>query len=150
MTRHTRIEGIIVQDHKILLIRGYEIDTGQSFWVIPGGGLEAGESDEECVIREMQEETGLEVQVERLLREKSLAPNLMYKFVRSYLCIPIGGKLHSGSEPEDDNFLITAVRWFDLRDENSWSIELQRNPFAYPALKEIRQTLGYSIPNTGR
>ncbi len=50
------------------------IDSGHSFWVIPGGGLEAGESDEECVIREMREETGLEVQVEKLLIEEVLPP----------------------------------------------------------------------------
>ncbi len=149
MDRHTRIQGIIIQDHKILLIRGYEIDSGQSFWVIPGGGLEAGESDEDCVIREMMEETGLEVQIEKFLVEEILPPKSMYKLLKSYLCIPIGGELNPGSEPEDNNFEITALRWFDLHDEEKWSAELRANPFAYPRLKEIRQILGYSISDNG-
>ncbi|WP_026526110.1 NUDIX domain-containing protein [Butyrivibrio sp. VCD2006] len=51
--------GIIVQDGKILLT--YEPDNGQ--YMIPGGGLEEGENEEECCIREMAEETGKVVEV---------------------------------------------------------------------------------------
>ena len=45
---------IIVQDGKILLT--HELKSG--WWLIPGGGLEEGESPENCVIREVEEETG--------------------------------------------------------------------------------------------
>jgi len=125
------------------------MDSGHSFWVIPGGGHETGESDEECVIREMWEETGLDIQVEKLIIEEILPPNAMYKLLKSYLCIPIGGEPNPGSEPEDDNFEIIAVRWFDLHDEEKWSIELRTNPYAYPRLKVIRQALGYSKSKNG-
>src|SRR5687768_18084311 len=40
-------------------------DNGQ--WCIPGGGMDAGESAEECCAREMWEETGLVVSVGQLL-----------------------------------------------------------------------------------
>ena len=46
--------GILIRDGKLLLVHEEKIDH----WMIPGGGLEAGESLEECCIREMQEETG--------------------------------------------------------------------------------------------
>ena len=144
MNRHTRIQGIIIQDHKILLIRGHEISSGRSFWVIPGGGLEAGESDEDCLIREMREETGLEIRAGKLLIEEVLPPKSVYKILKSYLCLPSGGELNPGSEREDDNFQITALRWFDLLDEGKWSTELRKNPYTYPRLKVIQQTLGYS------
>ncbi len=45
---------IIVQDGKILLT--HELISG--WWLIPGGGLEEGETPEDCVVREVEEETG--------------------------------------------------------------------------------------------
>lgn len=70
--RHTRYQGAIIQDDKILLIRHTEHASGRSFWVIHGGGREAGETEMACVAREMWEETNLVVQVERLLVEMAL------------------------------------------------------------------------------
>lgn len=145
MARHTRIQGLIIENHKILLIRGYERLTGISFWVIPGGGPEPDESEEECVIREIKEETHLDVRVERLLIEEKAYPDGVYKRRKSFLCTPIGGYPEPGSEPEDEiNFEIAAVRWFDLRDETKWSNDLRTDPYTHPQLKSIRQLLGYA------
>ena len=46
---------IIIHDGRILLT--HELNSG--WWLIPGGGIEEGETPEECVIREAEEETGL-------------------------------------------------------------------------------------------
>ena len=46
---------IIIQDGKILL--SHEIISG--WWLIPGGGMEEGETPKDCVVREVEEETGL-------------------------------------------------------------------------------------------
>ena len=145
MARHTRIQGLIIQDHKILLIRGYERNTDISFWVIPGGGPEPGETEEECVIREMKEETDLDVRVGKLLIEQEAYPGGMYKRLKSYICTPIGGQPEPGSEPEDEvNFEIAAVRWFDLKDISEWSVDLCQDPYTYPHLVKVRQLLGYT------
>jgi len=48
---------------RILLQRRADID----FWSMPGGNVEIGESLEQGVAREVYEETGLEVRVERLI-----------------------------------------------------------------------------------
>lgn len=49
--------GIVVENGKILL--SYEKNTG--VYMSPGGGLEKGETLEECCIRELREETGYKV-----------------------------------------------------------------------------------------
>ena len=144
MDGYIRFQGLIIKDDKILLIRGYEYSTGISFWVIPGGHRETGESEEECIIREMSEETHLEVRVEKLLMEQPFFPGIPKGINKSYLCTPIGGQLKPGSEPEDDNFEIAALRWFDLRDEKDWSKDLQKDPYTYPQLVKIRKILGYT------
>ena len=46
---------VVIQDGKILLT--HELNSG--WWLLPGGGMEEGETPEECVIREVEEETGL-------------------------------------------------------------------------------------------
>ena len=60
--------GAIITDAagRLLLIkRGHE--PGKGLWSIPGGRVEPGETDEQAVIREVREETGLAVQPGRLV-----------------------------------------------------------------------------------
>lgn len=145
MGRHTRMQGLIISENKILLIRGFERLTGSSYWVIPGGGIESGESEKECLIREMKEETGLDIEVERLVIELEALPHGNYRKLKSYLCTPVGGQPEPGSEPEDDvNFEIAAVRWFDLKDISGWSGNLCQDPYTFPHLEKVRRKLGYT------
>ena len=47
----TRYPGAIIKDHHILLIKQTEHASGRSYWLIPGGGIEPGETEEACVQR---------------------------------------------------------------------------------------------------
>lgn len=56
------IKGIVFLNNKILLLKN-ERDE----WELPGGKLEAGESPENCVIREIAEETQIDSSIERIV-----------------------------------------------------------------------------------
>ncbi len=57
----TRV-GVIVfsEDEKSLLLVRHRKGNRQ-YWIIPGGRLEYGETFPECAVRELKEETGLDV-----------------------------------------------------------------------------------------
>jgi 8-oxo-dGTP diphosphatase len=59
-------------------------------WNLPGGGLEFNEAPWECVVREVKEEIGLDVEVERLagIYSKRNQNDIVFSFV----CKIIGGK----------------------------------------------------------
>lgn len=144
--RHTRYQGAIINEDQILLIKHTEHESGRSFWVIPGGGREAGETEMACVAREMWEETNLVVRVERLLVETALPNDPFNKIRKTYLCTIISGQAAPGYEPEADAaafYAITEVAWFDLRSEARWEASIFANHIAYPVLQEIRRALGY-------
>lgn len=54
-----RAAALIIRDHQILLIR--RIRDGQEYYIFPGGGIEAGETPEQAVRREIQEELTMSV-----------------------------------------------------------------------------------------
>ena len=55
---------ILERDGSVLLVKP---GPGESYWSLPGGVVEAGESLEEAAIREVMEETCLEVSLSRLV-----------------------------------------------------------------------------------
>jgi len=60
------VGAIVVCDGKILLVkRGSK--PGRGKWSVPGGLVEVGETIHETVAREVEEETGLDVEVDRLI-----------------------------------------------------------------------------------
>ena len=87
---------IFDDDGKILLSHRRDMDA----WNLPGGGLEIGELPTECVIREVREETGLEVVTERLVGVygKPGRNELVFAFV----CRVTGGELCISSESDEN------------------------------------------------
>jgi len=146
MARHTRCQGAIMRDHHLLLIAHQEHSTGRKYWLLPGGGIEDGEDEVACVIREMREETNLDVRVERLLMDEEISPSVGYTRIKTYLCAPLAGEAKPGYEPEveaSSEYGITDVAWFDLRDETSWNGAMKLDEITYPQVKRVQRALGY-------
>jgi ADP-ribose pyrophosphatase YjhB (NUDIX family) len=68
--RTIRYQGAIQLSDHLLLIKHREHADGRTYWLLPGGGRENGETEEACFIREIGEETHLDVAVERLLLDE--------------------------------------------------------------------------------
>ena len=60
-----RVTGVLIEEGRLLLVKQKVTDSRG--WSLPGGRVELGETLEGAIIREMKEETGLLVAVERLL-----------------------------------------------------------------------------------
>jgi nucleoside triphosphatase len=67
-TIHRDIVGAFIfsSDNCILLGRSYAGGVYKGQWFVPGGGIEPGESRRQALIREMKEETGLDISSEEI------------------------------------------------------------------------------------
>jgi len=95
----TRISVVVVDGNKILLVRHRK--GNRQYWVLPGGRLEYGETFQECGVRELKEETGLDVEVQGFLfLSEAIAPDRSRHIVNIYLCARVtGGTMRIGNEP---------------------------------------------------
>jgi 8-oxo-dGTP diphosphatase len=108
---HVPCVGAVVHDdvHRLLLVRrGRAPSAGR--WSLPGGRVEAGETDAEAVRREVLEETGLDIVVGRLVGtvERDGPGGVVYD-IRDYACAVMGGRLRPGDDASE-------VRWVDRTD----------------------------------
>lgn len=80
----------VLEDEKILLTKREDFEV----WCLPGGGVEEGESLAEGAIREAMEETGLDVELTRLVGVYSrLGGGMSDVHAVLYAAKPIGGEL---------------------------------------------------------
>ena len=95
-----RAGGILIENDKVLLIhRIKEIDgKTREYYVIPGGGIEVGETIDDTIKREVKEEIGIDVEIidsePRYTMEDDTGKQY-YKFVKM-----VGGKIGTGTGPE--------------------------------------------------
>ncbi len=61
--RRDAVRALLVDEAgaSVLLIHTYIPDSGKLIWLAPGGGREPGESETDCLFREVEEETGLAI-----------------------------------------------------------------------------------------
>lgn len=52
------VRGLMIDSQDRVLLARLQFDDGFDGWVLPGGGMEAGESQREALVRELKEETG--------------------------------------------------------------------------------------------
>ncbi len=61
--RNIRVQAFVIENSKFLLIKHYNKKEDKTFWGIPGGGQEENETLQEAIKREVNEETGLNIEL---------------------------------------------------------------------------------------
>lgn len=104
------VGALIIEDGRILLVeRGQEPLKG--YWSLPGGAVETGETLENALRREVQEETGLEVGIVHLIEVfERIMPGedgrTEYHYIlMDYVCRPAGGTLQAADDA-------SRAQWF--------------------------------------
>ena len=92
--RRERVAGILIQDDRIALIERHRM--GRHYYVFPGGGVEPGENFVEALVREMDEETGLKIIVQRLIADVWYRGAPQHYF----LVMAVGGEFGNGQGEE--------------------------------------------------
>lgn len=100
---------IIMKDNRLLLVKR-KYPPGVGDWCIPAGFMEYDESPMECCIREIQEETGLNIQIDRVFSNYRAGDDPRSTVVLIlYLASAVNGDL----EPGDD---AVETRYFDIEN----------------------------------
>ncbi len=103
---------------RAVILRGDDIllshETVTDVWMIPGGGLEEGETPEACCVREAEEETGLIV---RPLRQFLTISEYYeeYRYITYYFAAEVTGRGQSRLTDGEIRRGLTPV-WLPLRD----------------------------------
>jgi 8-oxo-dGTP pyrophosphatase MutT (NUDIX family) len=125
---------IIIHDGKILMINNRS--NGKLFF--PGGGIDMDEKIPDAIKREVKEETGIEIEVEKFLHFKEqffyYDPNdeAFHMFNFFYICRPITFKLLDDDKVDDEE--AEKPRWIDIE-------EIKHNKDNLEAVEEIFQLL---------
>jgi 8-oxo-dGTP diphosphatase len=97
---------VVVRDGRVLLGRR-AVEPALGAWDIPGGFLEPWEHPAECAVREVAEETGLQVRLTQLLSVVvDTYQERVYTLNLYYLAEVVGGD----EQPADD---LAELRWFE-------------------------------------
>ena len=102
--------GAVIKDAQgrlLLIKRGHAPGAGR--WSLPGGRIEPGETDAQALRREMQEETGLLVEVGALIgtvRRPAGDGNVFD--IRDYAATVAGGVLHAGDDAAEARWVAAS------------------------------------------
>lgn len=145
MSIHYRVSarGIIIKDDKILL---NEFGNGE-YYNVPGGGIEPGETARQAVVREVMEETGLEVSAGDLIFVLEYEPEncgFMYGNTASIslffrCCLKGSSTIKPPTIPDvnPDNPHITGMaKWVEISRIN----EINLLPYVHEQLMEYIKT----------
>lgn len=110
------VSALIFDDSNKKILMVLNQNEKSSYWSIPGGAVEAGETLEEAVIRETKEESGYDIEITGIysVREALFTERGHHAVLFTFLANIVGGEMKI-SDPDEE---IIEVQWMDLETAN--------------------------------
>jgi len=107
---------VLDEENRILMVK--HVHPERTVWMVPGGGIEEGESSAQAAVREVWEETGLEVEITCLVWHVEEVSERGQRFVNFFRATVTGGQMKLGHDPElgDSEQVLADIR-FMSREE---------------------------------
>lgn len=166
-TRATVRVLVLAAADQVLLLHDSDAPVGARWWITPGGGIDAGETELEAVVRELHEETGLRVDPLEVL-----GPIARRRVLHGYsdvivdqhdtfhaVRVPAPFEVSTAGHTEDELRTLLGHRWWHLcglaaHDQVLWPhllpdlIELVDEPQRWPVqLADVEES---SVPVTAQ
>jgi 8-oxo-dGTP diphosphatase len=111
---------VLNEKGEILLTQRQDLE----YWVFPGGRIEEGETPEETAVREVKEETGIEIKIERLATVNVIDHLLMKNIDFLFIGKQVGGQIKRQKGE------VLAIKWISQSKAKSCL-----RPFLFQRLK---------------
>ncbi len=134
---------VVFDDQKRILL-GHRRDM--DLWDLPGGGMEHGELPDETAIRETKEETGIDIEIDRLITIATPAETDSNSITFGFLGHAIGGKPMPNDEADDVRFFALDELPQNISPRKQALIKLALDPpdelaFLRPNLPHVKDWL---------
>jgi 8-oxo-dGTP pyrophosphatase MutT (NUDIX family) len=122
MTFRRRASAVIIKHDQILMVR--ISDKGKSWWCLPGGTVEPGETPEQAIMRELDEELNLKIKPRQRLYESPWPDERGVDY-------GILVDLPPGVPSLGVDRAVVEWAWHPLDDiDDSWQVDLVKKAFA--------------------
>jgi 8-oxo-dGTP diphosphatase len=129
-----RASGLLVQDRRLLMVK--QARGGEAYWLLPGGGVEYGETLAEALRREFLEELGMRISVDRLLAiVESISPDTSYPKHVVHMMFEVSAAREV--PPEARDAAILAVAFLDEVELRNADVRPPINEFLCDCTREL-------------